>query len=263
FVGERAPDQLEEKDAIAVLKGVLEDVSVLKVAQDLKFVHQVLAGRGVEMRACDDTQLISYVLDAGRGSHRVESLAEHLLGHKTLAHGDLVGSGKSQISFDQVTIDKAAEYAAERADVVRRLWSVLAPRLVAEHMATVYQTLERTLVPVLARMERRGISINREVLSRLSGDFAQKAAGLEAEIRELAGEELNPGSPKQLGDILFGKMGLPGGKKTKTGAWSTSASILDELAEEGHALPRKVLGWRRGTKVQSTYTVARTGCSDP
>src|SRR5215468_8254977 len=139
FVGERAPDQLDEKDALAALKGVLEDVSVLKIAQDLKFTCQILAVRGVEMRACDDTQLVSYVLDAGRSAHGIDTLAERWLGHTTIAHGDLVGSGKGRLTFNQVAIDRAAEYAAEVADVTLRLWSVLTPRLVAEHMATVYQ----------------------------------------------------------------------------------------------------------------------------
>ena len=140
---------------------------------------------------------------------------------------------------------------------------MLKPRLVAEHMTTVYETLERPLVPVLARMERRGISIDRQVLSRLSGEFAQRAGALEAEIQELAGEPLNPGSPKQLGDILFGKMGLPGGTKTKTGAWSTGARVLDELAEQGHELPQKILEWRQVTKLKSTYTDALPGYVNP
>jgi DNA polymerase-1 len=138
------------------------------------------------------------------------------------------------ITFDKVAIDKATAYAAEDADVTLRLWQVLKPRLASDHMATVYETLERPMVPVLARMEKRGISVDRQMLSRLSGDFAQGMAALESEIHELAGETFNIGSPKQLGDILFGKMGLPGGKKTKTGAWSTSASVLEDLAAEGH-----------------------------
>ncbi|MDB5484651.1 MAG: polymerase, partial [Tardiphaga sp.] len=167
-----------------------------------------------------------------------------------------IGSGNGKLAFDQVAIDKATAYAAEDADVMLRLWRVLKPRLVAERMMTVYETLERPLITVLARMERRGISIDRQVLSKLSADFAQTAARLEGEIREIAGEDLNIGSPKQLGDVLFGKMGFPGGKKTKTGAWSTSASILDELAEEGHAFPRKILDWRQVSKLRSTYTDA-------
>jgi DNA polymerase-1 len=163
-----------------------------------------------------------------------------------------------------VAFEKAAPYVAEDADLALRLNDVLRPRLVAEHVTGVYETLERPLLPVLARMERRGISVDRQVLSRLSGEFAQRAAGLEAEVRELAGDpSFNPGSPKQLGDILFGKMGLPGGTKTKTGQWSTGARVLDELAEQGHLLPQKILEWRQVTKLKSTYTDALPGYINP
>ncbi len=256
FEGARVKDQLDEREALRELKALLEDRSVVKVAQNLKFEEQIFSLRKIEMRSCDDIMLISYVLDAGRSAHGTDALAERLLNHRTVEYGALVGSGKSQVCFDQVPIDKATEYAAEDADVTLRLWNVLKPRLAAEHMGIVYEALERPLVPVLASMERRGISIDRNVLSRLSGDFAQRAAGLEAEIQELAGEPVNPGSPKQLGDILFGKMKLPGGTKTKTGAWSTGARALEELAEEGHALPQKILDWRQVSKLKSTYTDA-------
>jgi len=259
FAGERAADQIEEADALRELKSLLEDPSVLKVAQNLKFDAQIFALRGIDMTPCDDTLLMSYVLDAGRSAHGMDALSERLLNHRTIHYAEVAGSGKSQICFDQVSVEKATEYAAEDADVTLRLWQVLKPRMVAEHISTVYETLERPLVPVLARMERRGISIDRNVLSRLSGDFAQKAAGLEAEIRELAGEPINPGSPKQLGDILFGKMGLPGGTKTKTGAWSTGARTLEDLAEQGHVLPQKILEWRQVAKLKSTYTDALPG----
>src|SRR6202041_2004290 len=178
-----------------------------------------------------------------RSSHALEADAESWLGHAMISHGELTGSGKGKLSFDQVAIDRATAYSAEDADVILRLWQVLKPRLVAERMTAVYETLERPLIAVLARMERRGISIDRQVLARLSGDFAQTAARVEAEIQEIAGEPINVGSPKQLGDIIFGKMGLPGGSKTKTGAWSTSAQVLDELAEQGHAFPKKILEW--------------------
>jgi DNA polymerase-1 len=256
FAGAVAPDQIPEPQALAELKPLLEDRAILKITQNLKFDSQVFALRGIEMRSADDTTLLSYVLDAGRGAHGMNALSEQLLNHRTIHYGDVAGTGKSQVCFDQVTIDKATEYAAEDADVTLRLWQVLKPRLAAEGMGTVYETLERPLVPVLARMERRGISIDRQVLSRLSGEFAQKAAGLEAEIQELAGEPLNPGSPKQLGDILFGKLGLPGGTKTKTGQWSTGARALEELAEQGHPLPQKILDWRQVAKLRSTYTDA-------
>ncbi|HEY2136846.1 MAG TPA: DNA polymerase I, partial [Xanthobacteraceae bacterium] len=263
FGGERAPDQLEERAALAALKPLLEDPGVLKIGQNIKFDWQIFAQRGIEMHPIDDTMLMSYVLDAGRMAHGMDAQSERWLGHKTIHYGEVAGTGKAQICFDQVTIEKATEYAAEDADVTLQLWEVLKPQLVANHMSTVYETLERPLVEVLARMERRGISIDRQVLSRLSGEFAQKAAGLEDEIKVLAGEPLNPGSPKQLGDILFGKLGLPGGKKTKTGAWSTSASVLEDLAEQGNELSQKILAWRQVSKLRSTYTDALPGFVNP
>ncbi|GMP11514.1 DNA polymerase I [Bradyrhizobium sp. TM239] len=251
-----APDQVKHADAIEALRPVLESAGILKIGFDLKFTAVMLAQHGITLRNTDDAQLISYVLDAGRGSHAIESLSERWFGHAMLKESELLGSGKGKITFDQVPIDKAAALSAEGADVALRAWRVLKPRLVAEHMTAVYETLERPLVAVLARMERRGISIDRQVLSRLSGDFAQTAARVEAEIQEIAGEPVNVGSPKQIGDILFGKMGLSGGTKTKTGAWSTTAQVLDELAEQGHDLPKKILEWRQVSKLKSTYTDA-------
>ena len=254
FAGGMAPDQIKPQDALAIIKPLLEDPGVLKIGQNLKFDALVFLQHGIAVYPIDDTMLMSYVLDAGRGYHGMDPLSEKWLGHQPIAFTEVAGSGKNQVTFDQVPIDKATEYAAEDADVTLRLWQVLKPRLVAERMNTVYETLERPMSTVLARMERRGISIDRQVLSRLSGEFAQTAARLEAEIQEMAGVPVNPGSHKQLGDILFGKMSLPGGTKTKTGAWSTSASILDELAEQGHDFPKKILEWRGVTKLKSTYT---------
>ncbi|MGC2087621.1 MAG: DNA polymerase I, partial [Bradyrhizobium sp.] len=251
-----APDQIEDRAALDVLRPILESAGILKIGFNIKFCAVLLAQSGITLVNTDDVQLMSYALDAGRGSQKLDSLAEHNLGHAIISHGELIGSGKNKLTFGQVAIDRATAYSAEDADVVLRLWHVLKPRLVAERMTAVYETLERPLVSVLARMERRGISIDRQVLSRLSGDFAQTAARVEAELQELAGEPINVGSPKQIGDILFGKMGLPGGSKTKTGAWSTSASILDDLAEQGHELPRKILEWRQVSKLKSTYTDA-------
>ncbi len=251
-----APDQIEDRAALGVLKPILESAGILKIGFNIKFCSVLLAQSGITLVNTDDVQLMSYALDAGRSSQKLDSLSEHNLGHAIISHGELIGSGKNKLTFGQVAIDRATAYSAEDADVVLRLWHVLKPRLVAERMTAVYETLERPLVSVLARMERRGISIDRQVLSRLSGDFAQTAARVEAELQELAGEPINVGSPKQIGDILFGKMGLPGGSKTKTGAWSTSASILDDLAEQGHELPRKILEWRQVSKLKSTYTDA-------
>ncbi len=251
-----APDQIKAADALAALKPLLESAGILKIGFNIKFNAVVLAQHGITLRNVDDAQLMSYALDAGRNSHALESLSERWFGHAVLNYGELVGSGKNKLTFDQVTIDKATAYSAESADVILRLQRVLKPRLAGEHMTTVYETLERPLISVLARMERRGISIDRQVLSRLSGDFAQTAARVEAEIQEIAGEPINVGSPKQLGDIIFGKMGLPGGSKTKTGAWSTSAQVLDDLAEQGHEFPKKILEWRQVSKLKSTYTDA-------
>jgi DNA polymerase I len=256
FAAGLAPDQIGTRDALDALRPVLESAGFAKVGFGIKFAAVLLAQHGLSLRNSDDPQLMSYALDAGRGSQALDALSESNLGHTLHTLTELTGSGKNKIGFDQVPIDRATAYAAERADVALRLARVLKPRLVAGSMAAVYETLERPLVGVLARMERRGISIDRHVLSRLSSDFAQTAARIEAEIRELAGEDINIGSPKQLGDILFGKMGLPGGSKTKTGAWSTSAQVLDELAEQGHEFPRKILEWRQVSKLRSTYTDA-------
>jgi DNA polymerase-1 len=254
FAAGPAPGQVKAADALAALKPLLTNPGILKIGHNLKFDTVVLAQHGIAVAPIDDTILISYVLDAGRADHDQEALAESWFGHKAIGFTELTGTGKNRILFDQVPLDKATEYAAERADIALRLWRVLKPRLLAHGVNTVYETLERPLVAVLARMERRGISIDRQVLSRLSGEFAQTAARVEADIKKIAGEEINPGSPKQLGDIMFGKMGLPGGAKTKTGAWSTSAQILDELAEAGHEFPKRILEWRQVTKLKSTYT---------
>ena len=251
-----APDQIKAADALAALKPVLESAGILKIGFNIKFNAVMLAQHGITLRNHDDAQLMSYALDAGRNAHGLDTLAELWLGHATLTHGELIGSGKAKLTFDQVAIDRATAYSAEDADVILRLWRVLKPRLVSDRMTAVYETLERPLVAVLARMERRGISIDRQVLSRLSGEFAQTATRVEAEIQEIAGEPVNVGSPKQIGDIIFGKMGIGGGTKTKTGAWSTSAQILDDLAEQGHEFPKKILEWRQVSKLKSTYTDA-------
>ncbi|MEL7526511.1 MAG: DNA polymerase I [Pseudomonadota bacterium] len=257
------PDQIPLKQALEVIKPMLEDRSVLKIAQNLKYDWLVMTRYGIDISPYDDTMQLSYTVDAGKGGNGMDELSERWLGHKPIPFKEVCGSGKSMITFDKVPIDKATAYAAEDADVTLRLWMILKPRLASDRMATVYETLERPMVPVLARMEKRGISVDRQMLSRLSGDFAQGMAGLEAEIYELAGENFNIGSPKQLGDILFGKMGLPGGKKTKTGAWSTSAQVLEDLAAEGHELPSKIVAWRQLSKLKSTYSDALPGYINP
>ncbi|ODS54215.1 MAG: DNA polymerase I [Agrobacterium sp. SCN 61-19] len=261
--GGHAEGQIPMKEALAALKGLLEDPSVLKVAQNLKYDYLVMKRHGVTLQSFDDTMLMSYVLDAGKGNHGMDGLSEKWLGHTPIAYKDVAGSGKSSVTFDLVDIDRATAYAAEDADVTLRLWLVLKPRLAAEGLTRIYERLERPLVPVLAHMEERGITVDRQILSRLSGELAQKAAATEDEVYELAGERFNIGSPKQLGDILFGRMGLPGGSKTKTGQWSTSAQVLEDLAAEGAPLPRKIVDWRQLTKLKSTYTDALPGYIHP
>jgi DNA polymerase-1 len=257
------PGQIPVRELCARLKSLLEDPGVLKVGQNLKFDWLVLARNDICVTPYDDTMLISYALDAGRSEHGMDALSVQHLGHKPIAYEEVAGKGKAHLGFQRVAIDKATEYAAEDADVTLRLWRALKPRLTAERMTTVYETLERPMVAVLARMERRGISIDKSLLSRLSGEFGHSIVRLEDEIQKLAGADFNPGSAKQLGDILFGKMGLPGGTKTSTGAWSTKANVLEDLAEEGHELPQKILDWRQLTKLRSTYTDALPNYINP
>jgi DNA polymerase I len=249
-------NQIPIREALTLLKPVLENPGILKIAHNLKYDLVVMNRHGIDVVAYDDTMLIAYVADAGTGSFGMDALSQRWLGHVPIAFKDVCGSGRSMITFDKVDLDRATAYAAEDADVTLRLWRVLKPRLIAKGLSHVYERLERPLVPVLANMEQRGISIDRQILSRLSGDFAQAAAALEEDIHKLAGETFTIGSPKQLGEILFGRMGLPGGSKTKTGQWSTSAQVLEDLAAEGHDLPRRIVDWRQLTKLKSTYTDA-------
>ncbi|NIZ09106.1 DNA polymerase I [Pseudooceanicola sp. HF7] len=250
-----AEGQMPLNDALDLLKPLFEDPAVLKIGQNMKYDAKILKRYGISIAPYDDTMLISYALNAGLHNHGMDALSERYLGHTPIPIKELLGSGKSQITFDLVPIEKAATYAAEDADVTLRLWQLLKPRLHREKVTTVYETLERPLSPVLAKMEMQGIQVDRDTLSRMSNAFAQKMAGLEAEIHELAGETFNVGSPKQLGEILFDKMSLPGGKKGKTGAYATGADVLEDLATE-HDLPGRVLDWRALSKLKSTYTDA-------
>ncbi len=249
-------NQIPVDEALARLKTLLEDPSVLKIAQNMKYDWLIMKRHGVEIQSFDDTMLISYAIDAGVGGQGMDALSERWLGHKPIAYKDVAGSGRSAVTFDFVDIEKATAYAAEDADVTLRLWQALKPRLAADGLVSVYERLERPMVATLAAMEMRGVSVDRQILSRLSGDFAQGAAALEDEIQTLAGEKFNVGSPRQLGEILFGKMGLPGGTKTRSGQWSTTAQKLEELAAEGLELPGKIVEWRQLTKLKSTYTDA-------
>src|SRR5690606_7286146 len=222
------PGQIPLRDALARLKPVMQDRSILKIGQNLKFDWLVLARHGIEIAPYDDTMLMSYALDAGRTGHGMNELAKTHLNHTCIAYEEVAGKGRMHVGFARVPIEKATLYAAEDADVTLRLWHLFKARLVAEGMTTVYETLERPMIAMLARMERRGIAIDRAILSRLSTEFAQTIVGLEDDISKLAGADFKPGSAKQLGDILFGKMGLPGGTKTATGACSTRANVLEE-----------------------------------
>ncbi|MDO5647553.1 DNA polymerase I [Paracoccus sp. (in: a-proteobacteria)] len=253
---ELVPGQLPMDQVLDALRDVLTDPGILKIGQNVKYDWKILARHGIRMAPVADTMLMSYALNAGAHNHGMDELAERYLGHKPIPIKDLIGSGKSQITFAQVPIDKAAPYAAEDADVTLRLYHHFAPLLPTAQVVTAYETLERPLITVLADMEMAGIRIDTDTLKRMSNAFAQKMAGLEDEIHALAGEKFNVGSPKQLGEILFDKMGLAGGKTGKTGAYSTSADVLEDLAAEGHDLPARVLDWRGLSKLKSTYTDA-------
>jgi DNA polymerase-1 len=261
--GNLLPGQLPLDAVLVHLKPMLEERSVLKIAQNMKYDWLIFKQHGIEVAPHDDTLLLSYVLDAGRTDHGMDVLSEKYFGHKPISFATVAGSGRNFIGFARVAIEKATEYAAEDADVTLRLWQLLKPRLPAECMTRVYEGLERPMIDTLARMERRGVSIDRTILSRLSGEFAQDMARLEAEIFEIAGEAFNLGSPKQLGDILFGKMGLSGAKKTATGAWSTAAGVLEDLAEQGNPFARLILDWRQLSKLKSTYTDALPSYVNP
>jgi DNA polymerase I len=261
--GGRMSGQIEERAALALLKPVLENPGILKIGHDMKPDLTVLARHNITLRSFDDVMLMSYVLDAGRGAQDLASLASQHLGHTMLGIAEVAGKGRMQLPFAQIEIANACPFCAENPDASLRLWQLFKARLVAERMNTVYETLERPLPPVLAEMERCGITVDRATLSRLSGEFAQTTARVEEEIAGLAGEAFNLGSPKQLGDILFGKMKLPGATKTPTGAWSTRANVLEELAELGHELPSKILEWRQISKLRSTYTDALPAYINP
>jgi len=261
--GADPPRQIRMQDALRALKPMLEDPAILKIGQNIKYDLSVFATHNINVAPIDDTMLLSYVLNAGKHNHGMDTLSERYLQHNTIPFKEIAGTGKSQVTFDRIALDKATAYAAEDADITLRLWQVFKPQLRTEKVMTVYETLERPLAPVLARMEQEGIKVDRDHLSRLSSDFSQRMAALEAEAYEQAGREFNIGSPKQLGEILFDEMGLEGGKKTKTGAWQTDADVLEGLAAEGHGLPRTIVDWRTLSKLRSTYTEALQAAINP
>lgn len=248
--------QMPIAQALALLKPMLEDPSILKIGQNMKYDAKIFARQNIRVAPIDDTMLMSYAMNAGLHGHGMDALCAQYLNHEPIAIKSLLGTGKSATTFDQVEIAPAVAYGAEDADITLRLWELFKPRLHRAGVTTVYETLDRPLVPVLAQMEMHGILVDREVLSRMSNAFAQKMASLEAEIYETAGQNFNVASPKQLGEILFDKMSLPGGVKGKTDAYATGADILEDLAAEGHTLPGLVLDWRQLAKLKSTYTDA-------
>ena len=250
-----AEGQMDHDTALAMLKPMLEDSTILKIGQNMKYDAKILARVGIQVAPIDDTMLMSYAQNGGLHNHGMDLLSELYLDHEPISIKTLLGSGKSAITFDRVSIDEASRYAAEDADITLRLWHYLKPRLHLNRVTAVYESLERPLVPVLADMEMQGIKVDRDVLSRMSNGFAQKMAGLEAEIHEMAGRSFNVGSPKQLGELLFNELALPGGKKGKTGAYATGVDVLEDLATE-HELPGRVLDWRQLSKLKSTYTDA-------
>ena len=248
--------QVNRDDALAALKPLLSAPSVLKIGQNLKYDMLLLSRYGVVVAPLDDTMLMSYVFESGDVGHGMDELSMRHLGHKCIAFKDVAGSGKSLVTFDRVTIEKATQYAAEDADITLRLWMLFKQKLLKARKVTVYETLERPLVPVLMQMEREGILVDRGVLARLSQEFGTSQAAIETEIHQMAGTPFNIGSPKQLGEILFGQMGLQGGRKTATGAWSTDSDTLEEIAAQGVPLAKRVLDWRQLAKLRSTYTDA-------
>ncbi len=250
-----AEGQMPLETALEMLKPVLEDDSILKIGQNMKYDAKIFAQIGIRVAPIDDTMLMSYAMHAGLHNHGMDALSERYLGHTPIPIKPLLGSGKSAKTFDQVPIEDAVRYAAEDADITLRLWQQFKPQLHRAQVTRVYETLERPMVPVLADMERSGIKVDRDTLSRMSNAFAQKMAGLEDEIYEMVGRKFNVGSPKQLGEILFDEMGIEGGKRGKTGAYATGADVLEDLATE-HELPARVLDWRQLSKLKSTYTDA-------
>ena len=255
--------QINLDEALEILRPVLQDPSIMKIGQNVKYDTKIFARYDVNLAPVDDTMLLSYAINGGKHNHGMDYLSERYLNHKPISIKTLLGSGKSAITFDKVSINDAVNYAAEDADITLRLWKLFKPMLHESSVTKVYETLERPLIPVLAKMEMNGIKVDRNTLSRMSNNFAQSMSGLEAEIYNLAGQTFNVGSPKQLGEILFDKLELPGGKKGKTGAYGTGVDVLEDLASEGHELPVKVLDWRQMSKLKSTYTDALQGHINP
>jgi DNA polymerase I len=248
--------QIPIDEALVALKPLLEDPSVLKVGHNIKYDWQMFAKHGIRVAPCDDTMLLSYTLDGTSNSNGMDDIAKRLLNHETLTYDSVTGTGKARVTFDRVPLDKARDYAAEDADVTARFYHLFKPRLPFERMAFVYEDIERPLIPVIAQMEMDGIKVDPAFLKSMSTEFGKRLVDIEAEIHALTGGPFNIGSPKQIGEVLFEQMGLPGGSKTKTGQWSTDVGVLEDLARGGHEIVRKILDWRGLSKLKSTYTDA-------
>ena len=261
------PAQIPFGEAIAALRPLLEDPTVLKVLQNAKYDLEVLCREengGIRVAPVDDTMLISYALEAGRHGHGMDELSVLHLGHRPISWEEVTGSGRARIPFAQVPLDRATAYAAEDADVTLRLWHLLRPRLREEGALALYEQVERRMIAVLRDMEIAGIRVDGAELARIGEEFAARLAVLEREIQDLAGRPFNVASPKQLGEILFDEMKLAGGRRSKaTRAWSTDATVLEELAAQGVELARKVLDWRQLAKLKSTYVEALAAAIDP
>ncbi|MBK9585812.1 MAG: DNA polymerase I [Alphaproteobacteria bacterium] len=248
--------QMDLKTAVELLKPVLEDESVLKIGHNMKYDWQMFARHGIRITPCDDTMLMSYVLDGSAHSHSLDNLAQMCCGHKMIAFEEVAGKGKQQVTFDKIGLEAATHYAAEDAEMTLRLYRIFKPRLAREKMTAVYEMIERPLIPVIADMELAGIKVDPKVLKKMSDEFGKKLMVLEEEIHALAGRPFNVASPRQVGEVLFDEMGLKGGSKTKTGDWSTSVDVLEDLAAEGHEIVKKILEFRQLAKLKSTYTDA-------
>ncbi len=266
----QVPVQIERQAAYDALRPLLESEAVRKVGQNIKYDISILARCAkIAVAPIDDTMIVSFALDAGRsldgigGGHGMDELSERHLGHTTLTFKEVRGTGKKTIPFGEVPLDRATEYAAEDADVTWRLWKHLRPRLATEGGTQVYERVDRPLIPVIAQMERHGIKVDRQQLARLSEEFAREITRIEREVWDCCGVEFTIGSPKQLGDVLFDKMGYKGGRKGKSGMYSTVQAILEGLAGQGAEVATKVLEWRQLTKLKSTYTDALQAAINP
>ena len=253
---DNANKQINFDDAIEFLKSLNADSSILKIFHNKKYDALVLDKYNIKVNSYDDTMLISYSLGSGASRHNLDFLAKKYLEHSAISYKEIVGSGKNQKSFNEIDIDKASIYAAEDADITFRLWKILKPKLLKEKVSSVYETIERPLAKVIMDMEKNGVCIDEEILKDLSLKFQKEILNIETKCFEIVGSEFNLGSPKQIGEILFDKLKIKGGKKTPSGAWSTDAETLNFLASSGHALPKLLLEWRGLSKLKSTYTDA-------